>query len=247
MQRLFLLAFAAATLSAQNAPSTFTPNKGPLKFARDTNKQEEILIRLEKLEEQNRRILKILEEADAPTPPVKVDVSNSPALGMDKAPITIVEFTDFQCPYCSKFHTETFPQLHDKFIASGLVRFISRDLPLPMHKNALQAAEAARCAEDQGHFWEMRDWMQSNPTKLELADLTTHAQEIDLDLDQYQDCMAMGKHRAAVEADAADAQAMHITGTPAFVIGKSGATVEGQLITGAQPLATFEKAILALK
>lgn len=223
MYKLCLLVFAAVTLSAQTTASL-----------KDINAKLD-------------RILKILEEADAPPPPIKVDVSKSPVLGMDKAPITIVEFTDFQCPYCSRFHTETFPELHDKFIATGLVRFVSRDLPLAMHKNALQAAEAARCAEEQGHFWEMRDWMQSNPTKLELEDLRQHASELDLDLSQYRDCMAMGKYRAAVNAEAKEAQDMQITGTPAFVIGKSGATIEGQLITGAQPLATFEKAIAALK
>lgn len=231
VHRIFFIAFVAAMLNAQGTLS----------------KQEQILIRLDKIEEQNRRILKILEEADAPTPPVKVDVSNSPALGMDKAPITIVEFTDFQCPFCSKFHTETFPELHDKYIASGKIRFVSRDLPLPMHKQAHLAALAGRCAQEQGHFWEMRNWMQSNPDRLEVGPLRSQAQDIALDMDQFDNCLVIDKYKEDIERETKEAQAMGINGTPAFIIGKSGSVIEGQVLTGAQPLAVFERAILAIK
>lgn len=225
MQRLFLLAFVAVTLNAQNAPSL-----------------EDINSKLDK-------ILKILEEADAPPPPpapVKVDVSEAPALGIPEAPITIVEFTDMQCPYCNKFHVDTFPKLRDAYISTGKVRFVSRDLPLPMHTNAGKAAEAGRCAGEQGQFWEMRDWMQTNPTKLSLEDLRGHAVDLKLDLEKYRLCMASAQYREDVIASSEEAKKMNITGTPTFVIGKSGAVIEGDLMVGAQPYEAFAAKLDAL-
>src|SRR6266446_8294402 len=94
-----------------------------------------------------------------------------PFLGSKEAPLTIVEFDDFQCPYCNRFYLETFPDLKKNYIDSLQVRFYSMDFPLDIHQNALLAAEAGRCAGDQGSFWPFHDRMQSNPQQLELKHL----------------------------------------------------------------------------
>ena len=106
---------------------------------------------------------------------VSMSLENTRFMGSEKAPLTIVEFTDYQCPYCQRFHLTTFTALKEKYIDSGVARFYSRDLPLEMHRNALRAAEAARCAGEQGHFWEMRNLLQSNSDKLELEILHSTA------------------------------------------------------------------------
>src|SRR5207253_1137648 len=87
-------------------------------------------------------------------------------LGKDNAPVTVVEFSDYQCPFCNKFHSTTFAELKKNYIDPGTVRFISLDLPLDFHPNALQAAETLRCAGDQGKFWEMRDALIEHSTDL---------------------------------------------------------------------------------
>lgn len=195
------------------------------------------------------RLIKLLDDADQAPPSMtaKVTIGDAPVLGDDKAPITIVEFTDFQCPFCQRFHIETFPKLRDQYISTGKVRFVSRDLPLSIHPNAAKAAEAGRCAGEQGHFWEMRDWMQSNPNSLSSEDLTAYGIGLGINLNQFRLCMASAKYREAVRSAIQEATNLHITGTPTFVVGKSGAVIDGQLLLGAVPFATIEKAILGVK
>lgn len=234
MLRLFCIVFAVSTLNAQSAPST----------------QDQILDQLKQLTKLFQEFVDLAKAPESPARPptpvsLKVDIKDSPVIGDDKAPVTIVEFTDFQCPFCKKFHEETFPTIREKYISTGKVRLVSRDLPLPpeMHPNALQAAEAGRCAGEQHQFWEMRNWMQSNPDKLDLDSLRNHAIDLKLDLNQYRECMATAKYRKAVEADRDFATKNSLNGTPAFVIGKSSSDFEGETLVGALPLANFEAKI----
>ena len=172
---------------------------------------------------------------------VRVTFTGSPVLGNKNAPITVVEFTDYQCGFCQRFHTVTFPEIRKKFIDTGKVRFVSRDLPLEFHSNAFRAAQAARCAADQGQFWDMRDRLVANPTKLAPQDLEQHAQELKLNLDTFKSCLDSGKYSDAVKKDVSIASSLRIDGTPAFVIGKSTPTgVEGTVVMGALPLEAFE-------
>lgn len=172
---------------------------------------------------------------------VKLKLGNSPVLGNRNAPLTMVEFTDYQCGFCQRFHTTTFPEIRKKFVDTGKVRFVSRDLPLDFHTNAFRAAQAARCAGDQGKFWEMRDAMVANPAKLAQADLDGYATRLKLDLSTFQSCVAGAKYAAEVKSDQSTAAALRIDGTPAFVIGKSTPEgVEGHVVMGALPLDAFE-------
>jgi protein-disulfide isomerase len=174
-----------------------------------------------------------------------IDVGDAPLLGSKDAPLTVVEFTDYQCPFCERFFKETFPDLKKVYIDSGKVRFYVMDLPLTeIHKSALTAAQAAHCAGEQGQFWAMHDRMQANRDRLQIADLTGYAGELGMDEGIFRQCIESGKFRGAVEESARMAQAKGARGTPAFVVGKSTPTgVEGQLIIGAVPLGIFEKAL----
>jgi protein-disulfide isomerase len=117
-----------------------------------------------------------------------------------------------------------------------------------MHRNALRAAEAARCAGEQGHFWEMRNLLQSNSDKLELENLTQYARQLKLDGDPFQQCVTNEKYRAAVEADAAQAKGIGAEATPSFLIGTSTPDgVEGQLMMGALPFEAFDQRLQELR
>ncbi|MBI4353778.1 MAG: DsbA family protein [Candidatus Omnitrophica bacterium] len=185
----------------------------------------------------------------APTQPqtVSVSIEGSPSMGRDDAPLTLVEFADIQCPFCGRFHTQTFPQLKENFIDKGLLRFVSRDLPLPFHGEAEKAALAARCAGDQGRYWEMRDALLKAPSTLSTDTMLAQAATLSLNADQFKDCLDQKKYADVVQKDASDAQAAGLGGTPSFVLGKtSGNTVQGVAIVGAQPYASFESKIKEL-
>src|ERR1051326_8300199 len=143
-------------------------------------------------------------------------------LGSKDAPLTVVEFTDYQCPFCQRFHTTSFPDLKKNYIDTGKVRFYSRDMPLDFHANAMRAAEAARCAADQGQgqFWKMRDIMGSNPDKLDLEHILGFASDLKLDANTLRTCVETEKYKNAVQTDVLEAMKIGANATPTFVIGK---------------------------
>ena len=160
--------------------------------------------------------------------------------GSENAPVTIVEFTDYQCPFCERHFTGTQPQIEQDYIDTGKVRYLIRDMPLPIHPNAPAAAYAARCAADQGKYWEMHDllfqkqteWSSGNTDEL----FSGYAGDVGLSVNSFTTCLADGRHKKAVDADMALAQKVGVGGTPAFVINK-------ELIIGAQPFTVFQQAI----
>jgi protein-disulfide isomerase len=173
----------------------------------------------------------------------KVSVGNQPALGSKDAPLTIVEFTDYQCPFCQRFHTTTFPELKKNYIDTGKVRFYSRDLPLDFHANAMRAAQAARCAAEQGpdYFWKLRDTMATNPDRLAMDDILGSAASVKLDVNAFKSCVESGKYKSAIQGDTAEAARIGAEGTPSFVIGRTTPDgVDGELIVGAQPYPVFD-------
>ncbi len=150
---------------------------------------------------------------------VSMTLGDSPVLGSADAPLTLVEFTDYQCPFCRSFHTSVFEEIKKNFVDTGKLRFISRDLPLPMHDHATQAAGAARCAGDEQKFWTMRQVLIVNSRRLQHADLLAYARSLHLDMAAFTRCLDQNKYDAAVQRDAADAAQIGISGTPSFVLG----------------------------
>jgi protein-disulfide isomerase len=188
--------------------------------------------------------------AAAPPPRVKVSIppaAAATALGSKDAPVTVVEFIDFQCTYCQRHQDATFPRLKELYIDTGKVRYVSRDLPLDMHANALVAARAGRCAAAQDRYWDLRRAMFANTRQLSPPDLLGYARTVGLDVSAFETCMARTDADAAIRAESNDVAGLGITGTPSFVIGKTTAgAIEGALIVGAQPLASFEARLAEL-
>ena len=200
---------------------------------------------LDELRQIRQLLEKQLEKSGEPLPTkTRLNLDGFPMLGKKDAPITVVEFTDYQCPYCRQFHTTVFSELKKNFIDTGKVRFYSRDLPLDsIHPDAVRAAQAARCAADQGEFWAMRDTMGQNPGKLDLESLIADAAQLKMNVDTFRTCVQSQKYKEAVQTDVLEAMKIGAEATPTFVVGKSTATgVEGELLVGAQPLGEFVKA-----
>jgi protein-disulfide isomerase len=168
------------------------------------------------------------------TPPpvyrVEVPIAGAPMRGAEKAMVTIVKFEDFQCPFC-KTVQPTFKDLLKKY--DGKVRVVHKDLPLEaIHPLARQAAEAGRCAGEQGKFWEYHDKLYGNSPKLSAEDLKGAAKEVGLNVTTFEQCFASGKYRGAVQKDINDGAQLGLTGTPTFFI-------NGREMSGAQPLDAF--------
>lgn len=134
--------------------------------------------------------------------------------------LTIVEYVDFQCPNCGRFARNTFPAIKELFIDTGKVRWVTRHLPLTnIHPNAQAAAEAAECANNQGRFDEYIEVLFNNQTALASANLVTYAQQLGLNLGDFQTCVDSRAEQARVDRDAASGRDLNIPGTPAFFIG----------------------------
>jgi len=197
-----------------------------------------------------RQIRQLLErqQAQAPRPQeeqatrAKLNLEGFAMLGSKEAPLTIVEFTDYQCPFCQRFHTTSFVELKKNYIDTGKVRFYSRDLPLDFHSNAMRAAQAARCASDQGQFWQLRDVMGANPNKLDMDSLVADAADLKMDVNAFRACVESEKYKNAVQTDVMEAMKIGASGTPTFVVGKSTPDgVDGELVVGSQPYSVFDQ------
>lgn len=166
------------------------------------------------------------------------------AIGSAAAPVTMIEFTDLQCPFCRRFDTTTFAELKKEYVDTGKVRFVSLDLPLPMHQYALDAAEAEECAGQQGKFWQFRDAVLGDQAPPTPDVLQRHASQFGLRPGEFQKCLAGKAGNAEVQAGEAAATAAGVRGTPGFIVGRSeGGVVRGVAFTGARPLAFFQQEI----
>lgn len=172
----------------------------------------------------------------APSGPVDVSLDDDPVLGDADAKVTIVEFSDYECPFCGRYFTQTYPQLKKDYVDTGKVKIVFRDYPLPFHSNAQKAAEAAECADDQGKFWEMHNKLFSNQQSLGVANLKKYAGELALDQAKFDECLDSGKYESEVQNDLNEGGAYGVSGTPSFF-------VNGIMLVGAQPYSEFKKLI----
>jgi protein-disulfide isomerase len=166
--------------------------------------------------------------------PIRVEVAaTGPAKGPASAPVTIVEFSDFQCPFCSRLNP-TLESVMSKY--GNKVRLVFRQFPLPMHQNAAKAAEAALCANEQGKFWEMHDSMFKDQSALAVDALKTKAAGLGLNAQAFNSCLDSGKESDAVKADMKAGQAAGVNGTPAMF-------VNGRFISGVVPASQLSQVI----
>jgi protein-disulfide isomerase len=177
-----------------------------------------------------------------PSGPIEVPVAGSPSIGDPDAPVTIVEYTDYQCPFCSRHFEQTVPRLKENFIDTGLVHYVFKDFPLTsIHAQAVEAAEAARCAGEQADYAGMHDLLFARQSawsgRADAAQLfNAYALELGLDETSFANCMQNHTYQAAVTADLEEGIGFGVRGTPAFFL-------NGHFVSGAQPYEMFEQAI----
>ena len=185
----------------------------------------------------------LLEPQPAPTPvktqqPLKIQVStdDDPVKGSNDAPVTMIEFSDFECSFCALFYLQTLPQIEENYIQTGKVKFVYRDYPLSFHPHAQTAAEAAECAKEQEKYWEYHDKLYNNINDLDNESLKQYAKDLGLDITQFNECLDSGKMASEVEKDFQDGASYGISGTPTFFI-------NGVMVVGAKPYEVFQQVI----
>ncbi len=176
-----------------------------------------------------------------------VPLTGAQMRGAATAQVVLLEFSDYECPFCARFARDTLPQIASSYIDTGKVRHAFRAFPLEaIHKNAFKAHEAALCAGDQGKFWPMHLQFFGNTRALQPADLLKHAAQVGLDVAAFSACLDAGRKTAAVRADVDAGMQIGVQGTPLFLIGTAGPNGELQLkkvISGAHPFPVFQQAL----
>ena len=180
-----------------------------------------------------------------------ITVTDDPSKGNPDATVTLIEFTDYQCPFCSRHTRAVLPQLEKDFIDTGKIRYVMRDFPLAsLHPQAPKAHEAAHCAGDQGKYWEMHDQLFANQKEFGADKLSNYAEAAGVsDMSAFETCLDSGKYEARTTASLKEGQDAGVRGTPSFLLGHTEAngTVKAvKLIRGALPFSFFQQQINAL-
>ncbi len=212
--------------------------------------QKEILKQLQELKAlvQQRPAAPTGQPSAVPPPPAlpsqPVSLVGAATRGSASAKLTMVEFSDFQCPFCGRYARETFDQINREYIATGKVRYFFRHYPLErLHPNAFKAAQAAECALQQGKFWELHDRLFTNQQALADTDLLNHAKAVGMNPGKFQQCVVQPTVTAKIRQDMDDGARAGITGTPYFFLGvieKDGRLKVLKKVTGAAPFASFK-------
>ena len=215
-------------------------------FNSDNVSQQELQEAISKLE------LRVLQEklpSEQPTGPIRISADNDPIIGNPDAKITIIEFSDFQCPFCARFHIQTLPSIMSEYIEQGKVKLVFRDFPIQsIHPNALPASVAAECANEQGKFKEMHDILFENQNKwnrVETANVLSvfsqYASQMQMNQEIFDSCLTNGKYIEEIRKDLEDGRNYGVSGTPGFFIGND--KVGYVELKGAQPFESFKKVI----
>ena len=186
-------------------------------------------------------------KAGAPRRDLEVSLIGAPVRGAADAPVAVIEYSDFQCPYCASYAANSYPQIIKEYVDTGKIRYAFMSFPLEgLHPLAWRAHIAAACAGDEGRFWEMHDRLLANPKAADTEALLHHAAALGLKPDTFRGCVESERHAAEIRRAIASSTALGITGTPTFVIGTIGpdGTVKvAKLISGAKPYAAFKDSI----
>jgi protein-disulfide isomerase len=185
--------------------------------------------------------------APAADAPARLDRVTGYMLGRPDAPLTMVEFTDLQCPFCNRFATQTFDMLKKAWIDTGRLRYLVRDFPLDLHSQAKPAARASRCAGEQGKFWELRTDLLRNSASLSQAFIAQRAAALKLDMAAFTACAESTRFDADIAQDQKDGSAAGVEGTPTFIVGRTAPQgLDGVRIVGAQPYEAFDQKLKQL-
>lgn len=200
-------------------------------------------------------LLQGLRQPAAPPSPVtpeamEMSVSNAYAKGGAGARVVLVEFSDFQCPFCGRHAKQTLPQIEREYVSTGKLLYVMRNLPLEsIHPDAFRAASAAECAGDQGRYWQMHEKLFGNQQALSAADLARYAQDAGVEPGAFKQCIEGEGHAAKIRQDLQDAMNAGVSSTPTFFLGfrESGGKVKiVRRVSGAHPYPVFKAAIEGL-
>jgi protein-disulfide isomerase len=208
---------------------------------------------IEKAVKELKDLARVGQPAGQPAAPpapesILLGIDDDPVKGDRKARLVLVEFSDYQCPFCARFVTETFPQIEKDYIKTGKLKYVFRDFPITSaHKDALKAAMAAGCALDQGKYWEMHDRLFENQAAFTVYNLTQHAEALGLNKETFQRCLNNNEYATEVQNDFADGTKAGVNQTPYFFLGVTEANSPKvkvlTVISGAKPYAVFKAAI----
>lgn len=255
MGRGFKLFLWAGLCLELTACGTITPNKiasDEQQRAEQTALQQDMKLLREDMTQVKEKVAELHKmiadriKAAQPKPAVTaVDIDDDPALGSKDAELAILEFSDYQCPFCATFHNEIFPSLKKEFIDTGKVQFIYRDYAISFHTEAENAAVAANCAGEQHAYFPMQEILFREQEHLGKEAYKKFAEQLKLDVSAFNACMAKEEQRTEVKNDLAYAEELGVQGTPTFYIGriKDNQVVEVKEIVGAQPQEVFTAAI----
>ncbi len=181
-------------------------------------------------------------------PGIVISVDGAPSMGDENAKVTMIEFSDYQCPLSSQYFNWSMRQIVSEYIKTGKVKYVFRDFPIEsIHPLSLKAAEGAYCAGEQGKYWEMHDRFLRNQMSIGVEVLPLHAKMLGLDVAKFRQCLDSGKYTAKVRESAADGKKAGVRGTPAFFLGLTdprGSKLKAvTFVNGAQPYITFKEAI----
>jgi protein-disulfide isomerase len=193
-----------------------------------------------------KRLLQARPAAADALPTAPVSIANEPFKGGASAKVALIEFSDYQCPFCSRYTKDSLPQIRSEYVDTGKIKYVFRDMPLSFHKQAFKAAEAAHCAGAQGKFWEMHDTLFANQAALAPEQLMTHAKTVGIDDTAFAQCLESGRFAADINKDIGDANAAGVTGTPSFLVGviqPNGQVRVVKKLVGARPYDDFKAAL----
>lgn len=202
-----------------------------------------------------KKLLKEIKSAPAPRAAAQafreqvVSIGSSPVKGQTNATVTLMEFSDYQCPFCSRHYREVMPTLIADYVDTGKLKFVMREKPIPsLHRNAMNASMAALCAGDQGKYWEMHNLLFENQRELGVENLKAFAGTIGIDTTQFNECLDGKKHNKQISEDIRLSDKLGMSGTPGFIVGLTDQNdpdkaLMSEYIKGAKSLDSFKAAI----
>ena len=182
--------------------------------ARLSAQQQQILASLDELKKMMRG-----PGQPALKPPATMGVAGEPYKGDATAKLAIIEYADFQCPFCRRFEHDIYPQIRDNYVNTGKLKYFHRDMPLPFHQGAMPAARAVHCATEQGKFWELHDSLLGDTASLSAADIDERAGKLGMNVAELDKCISSDRFADIIQRSAKEANEMQVSGTPTFIIG----------------------------